>query len=806
VRTPAGRTPAPRPVEQPNGHPGNGHAGNGHAPNGKAANGQPTNGHASNGQAADGQVTKAQPTVGEAPTVRAAAQRPSPAARPPAEPHPLADPRPAAGAHPLADPRPSPAPHPHADARPPAAPGPSVERPAAEARPAPTPHPLADARPSGAPHQRPAGENRAAAEQRSGEATTVVVPVAPRPVDDAAATQMLPRRSPVATEEPATERIERIPAMAPRPPLPPPDLPTRVGLGGPGGIDDGGPPTGSDGGGRRPGRGRRRVLVLAAVVGALGLLYGADLLLTSGSMPRGVTVAGIGVGGKSLADAETQLRSEIGTRTAGPIPVTVGDARGEIDPAAAGLSIDWEATLDRAGSQPLNPITRITSFFSERETGVVTIADPTAVVQALEQLGPVVDRDPVEGTVRFEGTQPQPVDPQPGQQLDVPEASEVLQRDWANGGAVALPLTALPPTTTAEDVATAVEDIARPAVAAPITVVGENGVKGTVTPEVIAASLSFQAENGDLVPQLNQQAIQDALGTQLAASEKPGRDATFDFSSGRPVLVPSQDGRGVDYQATVAAMVGVLSSAEPREVTAVYAEKPAEVTTEELQALGNPEIIGEFTTGGFAPDSGQNIRRAAELVNGTVVQPGEVFSLDAVTGPRTAANGYVEAGVIDNGRASRGIAGGASQVSTTLYNAAYFAGMTLLEHKAHSFYISRYPAGREATIATGAIDNKFRNDNKTPIMIRTRWTPTSVTVQIYGQRQFEVTGEFGPRTSPTQPNEITIPSGEDCHASNGAPGFTITDTRTRRNVDTGEVSRETITTRYNPAPRVVCED
>lgn len=616
---------------------------------------------------------------------------------------------------------------------------------------------------------------------------------------------MLPRtpaRSPLAADEPVTERIERIPAFAPHPPA---DAPTQVGLGAPDDTDDR-PPTERTDGDSRPGRGRRRVVVLSAVVGALGLLYGADLLLSSGSMPRGVTVAGIEVGSMSLAQAEERLRSEIGARIGGPIPVTVGGARAEIDPTAAGLSVDWESTLDRAGSQPLNPITRITSFFSEREAGVATIADPTALNQALEQLGPVVDREPVEGAVRFEGTQPQPVDPQPGQQLDVAAATEVLKRDWANGGAVALPVSELPPTTTAEDVATAIQQVARPAVAAPITVVGENGVQGTVTPEAIATSLSFEAENGALSPELNQQAIQDALAEQMAASEKPGRDATFDFSSGRAVVVPSQDGRGVDYEATVAALVGVLGRPDPREVTAVYAEKPAEVTTEELRALGNPEIIGEFTTGGFAPDSGLNIRRAAELVNGTVVQPGEVFSLDAVTGPRTAANGYVEAGVIDNGRASRGIAGGASQVSTTLYNASYFAGMTLLEHKAHSFYISRYPAGREATIATGAIDNKFRNDNPTPIMIRTRWTPTSLTVQIYGQRQFEVTGEFGPRTNPTQPNEVTIPAGEDCHASNGAPGFTITDTRTRRNVDTGETSKETITTRYNPSPRVVCED
>jgi vancomycin resistance protein YoaR len=533
------------------------------------------------------------------------------------------------------------------------------------------------------------------------------------------------------------------------------------------------------------------------VVGALVQLYGADLLLGFGSVPRGVTVAGVRVGGMALPEAAQRLSAELGPRATAPVPVTVGDARGEIDPAAAGLAVDWEGTLERAGSQPFNPITRLTSFFTEREVGVATIADPAALSQALEQLGPVVDREPVEGSVRFEGTQPQPVDPRPGQRLDVPASAEVLQRDWVNGGAVALPLVELPPTTT---------EVARPAVAAPVTVVGENEVRGTITPEVIATALSFVAENGDLVPQLNQQMVQDALAPQMAPSERPGRDATFDFSGGRAVVVPSQDGRGVDYEATLAELLDVLASPAPREITAVYADQPAEVTTEELQALGNPVVIGEFTTGGFAADSGQNIRRAAQLINGKVVQPGETFSLDAATGPRTAANGYVEAGVIDNGRASRGIAGGASQVSTTLYNAAYFAGMTLVEHQAHSYYISRYPAGREATIATGAIDNKFRNDNPTPVLIRTNWTPTSVTVQIYGQRQWHVTGEFGPRTNPTEPNTVTIPAGEDCHPSNGAPGFTITDTRTLRHVTTGEVRREVITTRYNPAPKVVCED
>ena len=744
------------------GQPLNAQPSNGNSAEGQAANGRLVNGQHPNGGQANGRLTTGEPPPIPAPPRRLSMERPSTEQRPSGEQRPPAEQRSPAGPHPLAD-------------------------------------------------QRPPGDTRPGAEQRSVEAATVVVPAAApapsRPQADGESTQLLPRtpaRPPLADDSQATVRIPVI-ATAPRAPLPPADATTRIENINNRDTDDG-DGTGSTGSGGRPRRGRRRVLVLAAVVGALGLLYGADLLLTSGSVPRGVTVAGISVGSMGLADAEQRLQDEISSRASAPIPVTVGDARGEIDPAAAGLAIDWDATMERTGSQPLNPITRITSFFTEREVGVVSTADSTALGQALEQLGPVVDREPVEGSVRFEGTQPQPVDPQPGQRLDVAASADVLQREWANGGTVALPLTELPPTTTAEDVATAIQEVARPAVAAPVTVIGENEVRGTITPEVLATALSFRAENGALVPELNQQLVQDALGPQLAESERPGRDATFDFSGGSAVVVPSQDGRGVDYAATLTGLLDVLGRPAPREVIAVYADQPAEVTTEELQALGSPEIIGEFSTGGFAPDSGLNIRRAAELVNGTVVAPGETFSLDAVTGPRTAANGYVEAGVIDNGRASRGIAGGASQVSTTLYNAAYFAGMTLIEHKAHSFYISRYPAGREATIATGAIDNKFRNDNPTPILIRTRWTPTSVTVQIYGQRQFEVTGEFGPRTNPTQPNEVTIPAGEECHPSNGAPGFTITDTRTLRNVDTGEVRRETITTKYNPSPRVVCED
>ena len=235
-------------------------------------------------------------------------------------------------------------------------------------------------------------------------------------------------------------------------------------------------------------------------------------------------------------------------------------------------------------------------------------------------------------------------------------------------------------------------------------------------------------------------------------------------------MTPSQDGRGVDYDATLKDLLAVLTkTGDERKITAVYAAQPAKLTTEQLNGLGIIGVIGEFTTGGFAQDSGRNIKRAAEVINGMIVKPGETFSLNGATEPRDAAHGYVEAGIISDGHASRGVGGGVSQVATTLYNAAYFAGMTDVTHKPHSFYISRYPPGREATVFEGAIDLKFSNDSPTGVIIQTAWTPTSLTVRLYGTKRYDVTSATGPRTNPTEPTKVDIPAGAALLAQPGRP-------------------------------------
>ena len=241
-----------------------------------------------------------------------------------------------------------------------------------------------------------------------------------------------------------------------------------------------------------------------------------------------------------------------------------------------------------------------------------------------------------------------------------------------------------------------------------------------------------------------------------------------------------------------------------RDWQVVYEDKPAEYTTEEAEKASFDEVMGEFTTGGFSGASGTNISRTASMVDGAIVLPGETFSLNGHTGPRGTAQGFVESDIIIDGRASEAVGGGISQFATTLYNASYFAGMEDVAHTPHSYYISRYPAGREATVYEGAIDLQFRNTFDVPVRIESFVSGDSVTVRIKGQKQVDVQSISGPRTNPTQPEKRTVDKNDHCSPSSGAPGFTTTDTRVIRDLSGKELSRETQTTVYDPQPIVTC--
>jgi vancomycin resistance protein YoaR len=238
------------------------------------------------------------------------------------------------------------------------------------------------------------------------------------------------------------------------------------------------------------------------------------------------------------------------------------------------------------------------------------------------------------------------------------------------------------------------------ALSAPVTIVGTDGTtKAEVPVPAIAASLAFTPKaDGTLAVTVAPAALQKALGEQLKIFGTPATDARFEVSGETVRIVPSKDGTGITPAHLAAQLMPVLTGSGPRTVTAELGAVPAGFTTEQARALGITEKVSSFTTHFSSSASGTNIRVVAAKVDGALVKPGETFSLNGYTGPRGTAQGYVPAAVISGGQLSKAVGGGISQFATTMFNAMFFAGLQDVHHKTHSFYISRYPAGREATV------------------------------------------------------------------------------------------------------------
>jgi hypothetical protein len=141
-------------------------------------------------------------------------------------------------------------------------------------------------------------------------------------------------------------------------------------------------------------------------------------------------------------------------------------------------------------------------------------------------------------------------------------------------------------------------------------------------------------------------------------------------------------------------------------------------------------------------------------------------------------------------------------MTTAMWHTAFFAGMTRIEQRAHSYWIDRYVAGLEATVSWGTLDLKFRNDTPYGVYITSSVTDTSVTTTIWSTKYWDIKAEFGPRENP-KPAGTVYDDGEGCVAQYGVDGFDITVTRVwSRN---GEVEkREPLFTSYEAAPTVIC--
>ncbi|GAB3126533.1 VanW family protein [Tsukamurella serpentis] len=559
----------------------------------------------------------------------------------------------------------------------------------------------------------------------------------------------------------------------------------------------------------------RRAPALALVV-ALLLGAGGAAVWEAG---RAETVHGakaLGVEFGALGETDAAQRLQPAAHRVQTEQITLRTAKGTVrmTPAELGLKVDVAGTIDRAVEQR-SPWRDLVGLFKDRHVHPASSVDRPVFDAALAKTAAALTSAAGDGAVIYRDGHPVPVDPKPGDRIDPQKAAAAVLAAWPDSTDITLPTEAVTTTVTPEKVREVAGGAAAQAIASDVVLrrdavgTAAAGVVGRVSGNDIGTFLSFRPDgSGELTPRIDREALKKVLDTRLESAVAEPKDAGFTLAGGAPSVTEAVPGREVVWDPTLDAVSKAVTerSTQGRTATARFKTVEPKLTTARAKELGVREVVSEFSTGGFTDASGQNIRRVAQVVNGAVVLPGETFSLNGYTGSRGTAQGYVESGIINNGRPDKAVGGGISQFATTLYNASYFAGLADAGHTEHSYYISRYPEAREATVFEGAIDLKFTNDTPYGIVIESSAGASSVTVRMWSTKNRDVQSSTGARSLPTSPSTIRLPKGPHCVASTGQPGFTTSNTRVVTDIKSGAVvSRNTRTVKYDPVPTVICE-
>ncbi len=547
----------------------------------------------------------------------------------------------------------------------------------------------------------------------------------------------------------------------------------------------------------------QKIQIAIASLGTFALIWLVAWLAVGSGVPTGVSVAGIDIGGKTKAVALNNLNLQLEKKVKSKVNLTAKTASISISPKSAGISLDLEPTLETAPRRTLNPINLISLLTSKTDLTLIIEIDKKKFITALRPLEIRTTKSARDATIIYKELEPQVLSSLAGVEIDRKKAIKKVSKYWLKKNVIDLPMKKVKPKASAKD-ASALLEFARQAVSEPLTV-NISAQPIVITPTEIAESLAFRTStSGKLAPIWVKENFLQQVGSRWSKYVREPINASFTMVDGEPRVQPSADGSDVPDAKLNQAIIPALSEVGGLRIASVTPELvKAKVTTEMAGGLGIQDVIGTFTTNyPWAEYRLINIHRAAKWMDGTIVQPGEIFSYNKAVGERTEARGFVPGIMIDNGVLKKDLGGGVSQVATTTWNAAWFSGLELVQHKPHSFYISRYPAGRESTVAWPSVDVKFKNNSGHPIFVDTSFTNSSVTVSIYGTKFTDVTSESGPRTN-FVPFKTYEEDAEGCIFQEGVQGFSISVDRIFKK-DGVEVKRETYKTRYRPEDRVIC--
>ena len=536
----------------------------------------------------------------------------------------------------------------------------------------------------------------------------------------------------------------------------------------------------------------------------LGGLYGAGQWAVADKVARGTTGAGVQSGGKSATGAAAALEAGLADRLTSPIAVEAGGLTAEIDPENAGLALDAAGTVDGLVGFDLAPAHLWYTLVGGDDVTPRVTVDDAALDAELTAAAEALRVEPVDGAVVFADGQVTATPATAGSEVDVDAAREVVVTSWLTAeGPLSLPVVTKEPTVTQEETDAALA-LGRSLVSAPVRVEVADQ-KAELPISVLASAASFVPADGNLKLQLDKDAIAEAVLDRTTDLEKKAADAKFVFSKGKPVIKGGDSGLGLDRDALATAVLAAGTANGDRTAKVELVPVDAKESKEKLESLGVKEVVAEFSTplGVSTAARIHNLELGAKRVTGQLILPGETWSLTETLAPITAENGYRAAGIVNNGQLTEGVGGGLSQMATTTYNVGFLLGIEDVEHRPHSYYFSRYPEGREATIYVGSIDMRFKNDTPYGILLQSFVKDGKVTVRAWSTPYYEVKSTTSGRSGVVYP-KTQYSTAPGCIAQGaGSPGFTVTVTR-KVYLEGELVKDEPRTWRYNPQNAVVC--
>ena len=569
---------------------------------------------------------------------------------------------------------------------------------------------------------------------------------------------------------------------------------------------------------RRAARARLLWQWSALVSGAIVLAVLGLGLAFAGSperLPAGTTVAGVPVGGIDAEQATRLLEQRYKRMRDVPVTFAFGERRWQLRPRQVVEDVNWGSAVQAArrhgeGFAPIRGLRRLGMRVFGADVTPPARVDGAALNFAVNRFARAIDVPRREPAVRLRGLRPEVVPGRRGRILDRPATTRMVVRALTalHRSPVSLPVAVDVPRLSERELEPALRRTVT-ALSAPVTLT--DGPTRWRLPRWRTAALLDLPRNGRRGVTIGGPAATVFVTRLKRSVDRPPRDADFAVASGnRVTVIPARAGRKLDARAAAAAMERAVFSTTRRVAPLPVATSPPDRTTQEARAMGITGLVGTYTTVyGGEPNRIHNVQLVARLIDRTLIRPGAVFSFNGTTGERTAERGFKEAPVIINGELQTGLGGGVCQVSTTLFNAAYEAGLPIESRTNHALYIDHYPQGRDATVNYPDIDLRFTNDSGRWLLVRTLVGSSSLTVNLYGRptgRRVESENAPLEETGPAPIERIGDPAmtvGSAVLEESGQPSRKTSVTRRVYSAGGELLSETTWQSWYRSEPRVI---